>query len=171
MKTQIRIVSALKISTLLILLVPLGCAKRPAPGFPPVPPKPATWPTQPLASIPAVVDTFVSAPNALGDIFFDYDKAIIRPDQVEALDRVGKQFTDEAEVKVLLEGYCDERGTVEYNLALGEMRANAVRDYLVRYGVGLPRLSTISYGEERPFAEGHDEEAWSQNRRVRCVKQ
>ena len=171
MTTQARIVSALKISTLLLLLVSMGCAKRSAPAVTPAAPKPATWTPPPPARSSAAADTSVAAPNAFGDIFFDYDKAIIRPDQVEALNRVGAQLADEADVKVLLEGYCDERGTVEYNLALGEMRAKAVKEYLVKYGVELSRLSTISYGEERPFAEGHDEEAWSQNRRVICVKQ
>ncbi|MCK7490253.1 MAG: OmpA family protein [Anaerotruncus sp.] len=68
--------------------------------------------------------------------------------------------------KVLLEGHCDERGTVDYNLALGERRAQSVYDYLVNYGIPASRLSTVSYGKERPFATGTDEYAFSQNRRV-----
>lgn len=72
-------------------------------------------------------------------------------------------------VAIQIEGHCDERGSVEYNLALGERRANAVKDYLVQLGVEAARLSTISYGEERPAAEGHDEAAWSKNRRAQFV--
>jgi peptidoglycan-associated lipoprotein len=105
------------------------------------------------------------------DVFFDYDRFVLRDDAREALTGDGKLLVDNPGVKVLLEGHCDERGTVEYNLALGERRANAVRAYLVQYGVDVSRLSTISYGEERPFAQGQDESAWSQNRRVHFVKQ
>ena len=70
---------------------------------------------------------------------------------------------------ITLEGHCDERGTVEYNQALGEKRANAARDYLVNAGVSAARVQTLSYGKERPFAEGHDESAWAQNRRAHFV--
>ena len=70
------------------------------------------------------------------------------------------------QVKVLIEGHCDERGTIEYNLALGDRRARAAKEFLVNYGIEAARIETISYGEERPFAPGHDDAAWSQNRRA-----
>jgi peptidoglycan-associated lipoprotein len=70
---------------------------------------------------------------------------------------------------VLIEGHCDERGTDEYNLALGERRAKAAKDYLVTLGIADARLNTISYGESKPFAEGHNESAWQQNRRAHFV--
>jgi len=72
-------------------------------------------------------------------------------------------------VSITIEGHCDERGTVEYNLALGEKRSGAARDYLVNAGVEASRIQTVSYGKERPFAEGHDETAWAQNRRAHFV--
>ena len=72
--------------------------------------------------------------------------------------------------RVLIEGHCDERGTNEYNLALGDRRARAAMDFLVKYGVSASRIETISYGEERPFALGHDESAWWQNRRAHFVE-
>ena len=72
-------------------------------------------------------------------------------------------------VKIQIEGHCDERGSNKYNMALGDKRANAARDYLVSLGIDASRVTTISYGEERPFVEGHDEAAWSQNRRGHFV--
>jgi peptidoglycan-associated lipoprotein len=72
-------------------------------------------------------------------------------------------------VKVQVEGDCDERGTIEYNLALGERRANATKKYLVSLGVSADRISTISYGKERPLDPGHDEEAWAKNRRAHTI--
>jgi peptidoglycan-associated lipoprotein len=74
------------------------------------------------------------------------------------------------EAEFLLEGHCDERGTREYNLALGDRRANATKDYLASLGVDPAKLKTISYGKERPFVEGHDESAWSKNRRTHFVQ-
>ena len=70
---------------------------------------------------------------------------------------------------MIIEGHCDERGTNEYNLALGERRANSAKDYIVNLGVEPARLKTVSYGEEKPFAQGHNEEAWAQNRRAHFV--
>ena len=72
---------------------------------------------------------------------------------------------------IIIEGHCDERGTNEYNLALGERRANSAKDYIVNLGVEPSRLKTVSYGEEKPFAEGHSEDAWAQNRRAHFVAQ
>jgi peptidoglycan-associated lipoprotein len=111
----------------------------------------------------------VEITRQLQPVFYDYNKADIREDQIEPLQnnaRVLKQF---GTANVLIEGHCDERGTDEYNLALGERRAKAAKDYLVTLGIADGRLNTISYGESKPFAEGHNESAWQQNRRAHFV--
>jgi peptidoglycan-associated lipoprotein len=160
----------LVIALSLATLAAAGCSRKPkpAPPAPPVettqtPPSETTPPKESVSDTPAV---------ALGmkDIFFDYDKSILRGDMQEDLAGDGKHLLENSGMQVLLEGHCDERGTVEYNLALGERRAQAVKSYLVQYGIEASRLSTISYGEERPFVQGHDESAWSQNRRVHFVR-
>lgn len=106
---------------------------------------------------------------ALKDIFFDFDKSAIRPDAKAVLDSNIAWLKANPGVRVVIEGHCDERGTNEYNLALGNRRAKAGRDYLVAGGIDSKRISTISYGEERPFCRGHDEEAWQCNRRDHFV--
>jgi peptidoglycan-associated lipoprotein len=105
----------------------------------------------------------------LGDIFFDYDQFELRSDARERLARNAKFLTDHPEFVLSLEGHCDERGTNEYNLALGEKRANVAREYLSTLGVGPERLRTVSYGEERPFCTESSESCWSQNRRAHFV--
>jgi peptidoglycan-associated lipoprotein len=97
--------------------------------------------------------------------YFDFDKADLRPDSQAALDRSISVLKNGSQ-RIRLEGNCDERGTREYNMALGERRANAVANYMVVNGVARDRIETVSYGEEKPAASGHDEGAWSQNRRV-----
>jgi peptidoglycan-associated lipoprotein len=97
--------------------------------------------------------------------YFDFDKADLRPDSQAALDRSISVLKNGSQ-RIRLEGNCDERGTREYNMALGERRANAVANYMVVNGVARDRIETVSYGEEKPAAAGHDEGAWSQNRRV-----
>ena len=104
-------------------------------------------------------------------MFFDFDKSELRSDAREQLQNNYHWIEENGSRKVLIEGHCDERGTNEYNLALGERRANTTRDYLVNLGAAPARLSTVSYGEERPFALGHNEEAWAQNRRAHFVAQ
>ncbi|RPH99453.1 MAG: peptidoglycan-associated lipoprotein Pal [Zetaproteobacteria bacterium] len=104
--------------------------------------------------------------SPLKDVFFQYDRAIIEADQRAALDENVRWLMTNARVRIVVEGHCDERGTAEYNLGLGERRAKAVRDYLVTAGVAPSRISTISYGKERAFVPGHDESAWRQNRRA-----
>jgi peptidoglycan-associated lipoprotein len=99
------------------------------------------------------------------DAFFDYDQYEIRPDQRDSLAKDASWLRAHPTVKVLIEGHCDERGTAQYNMALGEERAEAAKDYLVRLGVDSARIRIISYGKERPFATGHDEKAWAENRR------
>ncbi|HEX7880507.1 MAG TPA: peptidoglycan-associated lipoprotein Pal, partial [Candidatus Eisenbacteria bacterium] len=107
------------------------------------------------------------ADNAnLKDIYFDYDDHTLSADARSTLSGNASYLREMGAIRVNIEGHCDERGTVEYNLALGQRRADATRSYLVDLGIESSRLSTISYGEERPFEMGHDESAWHQNRRA-----
>lgn len=103
------------------------------------------------------------------DIYFDFDKSALTPMAREVLDRKARWLQDNPEVSVVIEGHCDERGTAEYNLALGERRAESAKTYMVDLGVVSSRLTTITYGEERPVDSGHNEEAWAKNRRAHFV--
>ncbi|MEK9673475.1 MAG: peptidoglycan-associated lipoprotein Pal [Rhodospirillaceae bacterium] len=106
----------------------------------------------------------------VGDrVFFQFDKFSIDPDQRESLNRQAAWLKKFNSVAITIEGHADERGTREYNLALGERRANTVKDYLVLQGIDAKRIKTVSYGEERPVALGSDESAWAQNRRAVTV--
>jgi peptidoglycan-associated lipoprotein len=105
----------------------------------------------------------------LKDIHFDFDKYDIRPEDTEILKENAALLMQYPKVKIQTEGHCDERGTNEYNLALGERRANAAKKYLLSLGISPDRISTISYGEEKPLDPGHNEEAWSNNRRGHFV--
>ena len=170
-----------------------GCPKRPevgqappsAPGpgaavAAPAAPSPTTAPPEVRVEPPAAQAVVPEAPKApeaaaaaspLKDAFFDYDKSILREDQKAALGEDVAWLKGNAGAKVLIEGHCDERGTAEYNLGLGERRAKAVKDYLIAAGVAADRISIISYGKERPFVLGHDESAWKWNRRGHFVLQ
>jgi peptidoglycan-associated lipoprotein len=99
-------------------------------------------------------------------VHFDFDKSDIRPDAAEVLQRKVTVLREYPGVQLRIEGHCDERGSNEYNLALGQRRAEAVRRYLVSYGVDVGRFATISYGEERPAMRASNEDAWAQNRRA-----
>ena len=104
---------------------------------------------------------------SLSNIYFDYDRSDVREDQRAAMDENARKLREfQPEDMVLVEGHCDEQGTIEYNLALGERRAEAVKAYLVDAGVAEDRIETVSLGEERPAAMGSDESALAQNRRV-----
>ncbi len=105
----------------------------------------------------------------LRDVFFETDRFELTADAREVLATNAQWLLQHPDVRILVEGHCDERNTREYNLALGERRANAVRDYLSFLGVAGDRVETISYGEERPFALGHDEAAFKLNRRAHFV--
>jgi len=109
------------------------------------------------------------AASPLKDVFFDFDRAMIRDDQKGVLNENVAWLKQNSGAKVTIEGHCDERGSNEYNLALGERRAKAVKDYLAAAGVPADRIATVSYGEERPFVLGHDESAWKWNRRGHFV--
>ncbi len=129
-----------------------------------VPPPPVVEPTEPVVQAP---DYATMDPSEYG-----IERRVLRLRRVHPLDRGhGHAYPQRADparggVTVLVSGHCDERGTVEYNLALGEKRAKAVRDYLVSLGVAAGSLRVTSYGESRPFATGHTEAAWAQNRRA-----
>ncbi|MEE2694471.1 MAG: peptidoglycan-associated lipoprotein Pal [Pseudomonadota bacterium] len=97
-------------------------------------------------------------------VFFDFDKAVVRADGEETLRMQATFLKQNPGLTMTIAGHCDERGTREYNLALGERRANAARNYLISLGISPGRLSTISYGKERPIVLGHNEAAWAQNR-------
>ena len=99
-------------------------------------------------------------------VHFDYDKYFIREDAKPVLDKDAAWMKKFKTVKVLIEGHCDERGTEEYNLALGEKRAKSAMDYLASLGVGSDRMKIISYGKSQPLAAGHDEASWQMNRRA-----
>jgi peptidoglycan-associated lipoprotein len=104
------------------------------------------------------------------DAYFDYDKADIRPDTRAALSKTADFLKNYPRFKVTVEGHCDERGSTEYNLALGVRRANAVKEYIVSLGVSADRLSTVSFGKEKPFCMESKESCWQQNRRGHFVK-
>ena len=98
-------------------------------------------------------------------VYFDFDKSNIRTDQRERLAKNAAIFKQRQSIKIRIEGNCDERGTNEYNMALGERRAQNAKKYLVNLGIHNDRMHTISYGEEKPLLRGHDEYSWAQNRR------
>jgi peptidoglycan-associated lipoprotein len=102
----------------------------------------------------------------LGDVYFDLDQYNVSEAARAILDKNAQWLQAHLDTRVKVEGHCDERGTVEYNLALGEQRAKAAKDYLVQLGVAADRLGTVSYGKERPIDPGHDDVAMAKNRRV-----
>ena len=170
----------------------LACAKKAAPVARPMPPPaPTTTPTtaprppappEPVAA-PTVVppepvreDAITSASlddlnrnSPLKPVFFALDSDVLSAEAQKALDDAAALLKRYPSWAVTLEGHCDERGTAEYNLALGERRAVAARAYLVSVGIGADRLRTISYGKEFPFDPGHDDAAWAKNRRAHFV--
>lgn len=103
-------------------------------------------------------------------VYFDFDSSELKPEAQPVLNNWSKYLSQNPSVRVRLEGNTDERGTREYNVALGERRARAVQQALQLRGVSAGQLNVVSYGEERPAAQGHDESAWSQNRRVEIAK-
>ncbi len=114
-------------------------------------------------------DLLSGARSGLVDVYFSLDDSRIEDGQKAALDANAQILKDKPGVKVVIEGYCDERGTGKYNMTLGQFRADTARAYLVALGVESARISTISYGKERPDPAGHDEEAWRLNRRAHFV--
>ena len=105
------------------------------------------------------------AEGALMPIYFGYDKSSLEPEAIKNLDQTAAWLSKKSTVNIRIEGNCDERGTNEYNMALGERRANTAKEYLVKLGVSAAHLETVSWGEEKPLDFGHSEAAWAKNRR------
>jgi len=175
--------STLGLAVLALLLVAPAC-RTPAPEPPPVP-EPTVQPSQPttdvqpraqaevvdktpdpLAGDIVAVNDYVTKNGLLGDVYFDFDRAELTEESRNRLARNADWLRGHPEFVVRIEGHCDERGTNEYNLALGERRAGAARDYLSSLNVAASRLSTLSYGEERPQCADSTEGCWARNRRA-----
>lgn len=133
---------------------------------PPVAAPPVEQP-KPVEQPPVVQEK----PVALEDVFFDFDRYSLTDEAKAVLTRNAEALMANASKRVLVQGHCDERGTNEYNMALGEKRAKAVVDFYTSYGIPADRVTWISYGEEKPFDLGHDEAAWAKNRRAHMVIQ
>jgi peptidoglycan-associated lipoprotein len=104
------------------------------------------------------------------DAYFDFNKADIRPDARDALTKTAEFLRNNPGIRATVEGHCDERGSTEYNLALGDRRAGAVKQYLVSLGISADRISTVSFGKEKPFCTQSNESCWQQNRRGHFVR-
>ena len=186
MNSPVRTVATL-LPILSLTLLLAGCPKRPAmtsaTAPPPVPPAAAAPPTPaapapapaPVAPAPVAPPTAAPAPvpappkeyrnnAALKQIFFAFDKSDVRPDDAKTLTASAAYLKANPNQLVLIEGHCDERGTSEYNLALGERRAKAAMNFLVSSGIEASRITTISYGKERPVCTEKNEACWSKNR-------
>jgi peptidoglycan-associated lipoprotein len=151
-----------------------GCAKKSVETPPVTTPTPPVTQTPPPTPAPPKEEPPTPIPHHVGSsdfqpAFFDLDSYTLRDDARSALDQNAKLLRDNGDVHLTIEGHCDERGTTEYNQALGEKRAQAARDYLVAAGIDGGRFDVISYGKERPFDPGHDESAWAKNRRANFV--
>ncbi|HVP52498.1 MAG TPA: peptidoglycan-associated lipoprotein Pal [Terriglobales bacterium] len=125
-------------------------------------------PPPPVAAAPSDEELFN---QNVKDAFFDFDKSDIRPDAQQALMADAAFLQQHPNIRFTVEGHCDERGSTEYNLGLGDRRATAVKDFLVQQGVSADRIRTISYGKEKPFCTEHTEDCWQQNRRGHFVYQ
>lgn len=161
--------SLLIIGLIGLMVLASGCPKKTPPPVEqpqvvdtttPPPPPPTPPPTPPPAPVQQINETDFQT------VYFDFDKYNVRGDQRVALDQNAAILRDNPKVAIKIEGHCDERGTVEYNLALGDRRANAVKKYLTDLGIPADRIETISYGKERPAVMGTGEEVWSKNRRA-----
>jgi peptidoglycan-associated lipoprotein len=163
-----------------VLVLASACSKKPAAKTEPEPtPTPATI-SAPVSGAqtqaPRPQPTPVPGPSVLSEplsklsgylnpIFFDLDKADVRPDAKDTLGANAEFLRKYPTIKVTVEGHCDERGTREYNMALGQRRASSAKEYLISLGIDGSRLTIVSYGKERPFCTGHDEACWQKNRR------
>ncbi len=123
-------------------------------------------PPPPVVRQPSIQELF---DKEVKDAFFDFDKADIRSDARDALSQTAQFLKSHPELKVALEGHCDERGSTEYNLALGDRRAASAKQFLTSLGITADRVETVSYGKERPFCSASNEECWQQNRRGHFV--
>lgn len=159
------------LATILSLVAVAGCggkkAVEPTPTEPTTAP-PVEEPRETPVETPTSGDTDMS-PISLSDAFFDFDQYNLTAESKGTLEANAREMKRVSSASITIEGHCDERGTKAYNLALGEKRAGAAKDYLVSLGVTASRISTISYGKERPFDTGHSESAWAKNRRAHFV--
>jgi peptidoglycan-associated lipoprotein len=185
-------------SAFAISLIAVGCSKKQA-AAPTPPPAPApsaaqaanprsTPPQQRASATPAPSRTETTRPRTpdaatrkridellarIEDAYFDYNQSSLRPDALKALQADSTELRDiivqYPDYKLTVEGHCDERGSAEYNLALGDRRAQAAKDYLVGVGIPSAQLSVISYGKDHPVCEEHDEACWQKNRRIHIV--
>jgi len=160
------------IAALVALTAIAGCGGKKAAETAPPPTEPANT-APPVVEEPAT-DTTPMAPaelsqSAFSDVYFDFDSYSLSSEAKGTLESNANELKAISAGTITIEGHCDERGTKAYNLALGEKRANAAKDYLVALGVNASRINTVSYGKERPFADGHDESAWAKNRRAHFV--
>jgi peptidoglycan-associated lipoprotein len=170
-----------------------GCAKKKVAAAPPPPPPAATAPAPQAAApsrppeqpAPQQVAEAPRQPNAatraridellarISDAYFDYDKHSLRPDAITALQSDSTELRDILKdyptYKLTIQGYCDERGSEEYNMALGDQRARAAKDYLTQVGIPSDQLSIVSFGKEHPVCTDHDEACWQKNRRIHIV--
>ena len=148
----------------------LSACKKEAPEDLPPPPQTSTpapsGPAEPAGPVPGTQQHFTQAMQGRDTIFFDTDKFDIDAEDQAALQQQAQYLQQYSNVRATVEGHCDERGTREYNLALGERRANAAKNYLVSLGVPANRITVVSYGKERPIALGSNAEAWARNRRA-----
>lgn len=152
-------------SVLAVLFV--SCGKKPAPPPPPPPPPPDTTP---VVVEPPPPPPPPPAPLVLTTIHFEYDKYRLTDEARDIMAANAVALDEHPDATIRIEGNCDERGSDEYNLALGEKRAATARDYLINYGISPGRISIISYGESRPVDPGHNEDAWAKNRRDDLTK-
>jgi peptidoglycan-associated lipoprotein len=133
-------------------------------------PAPQQTPRMPNAQTRARIDTLLAR---IEDAYFDYDKHTLRPDAIKALEADSTELRDilkdYPDYKLTIEGHCDERGSAEYNMTLGQERADAAKAYLVQVGIPSAQLGTVSYGKEKPACDEHDEACWQKNRRVHIV--
>ncbi|HCP35335.1 MAG TPA: peptidoglycan-associated lipoprotein Pal, partial [Deltaproteobacteria bacterium] len=127
-------------------------------------------PKEAVTIIAAPVEEIAEPIPEMGIIYFDYDKSNIRSEFEGVILTNLDWVINNPEIRIQLEGHCDERGTNEYNLALGERRARSVLNYLLRHGANPDRFSIVSFGEERPVALGHNESSWQKNRRVEFTR-
>jgi peptidoglycan-associated lipoprotein len=157
---------------LVALMAMAGCGGKKATTAPP-PTEPATSETTPPpvetpAEAPATPSEDLSQAQ-MSDAFFDFDSYALSSEAKGTLEQNANVLKRITAGNITIEGHCDERGTKAYNLALGEKRANAAKEYLVALGVSGSRINTVSYGKERPFDDGHDDSAWAKNRRAHFV--
>jgi len=161
-------------STTTTMAPPIVDPPPPLPADPVEEPKDFVAPEPKEEIFPTDIDEltkYVHAKGYLRDAFYNYDEATLDEAAQSALTASANwlKSRDGAGYNLLVEGHCDERGTEQYNLALGDKRANSAKDFLVTLGVDAGRVRTVSYGEERPFEEGHDDASWAQNRRAHLV--